>query len=170
MLVAISQALDAEQLQAVRARLESAGDAWVDGRVSAGYQGAPVKFNEQIDALKTQLEEARSRAKAAQRLAEDNALRLADLQEMLANGTGKAIAYLDIGWEDLKVAVEYDGEQHRTDRRQYIWDVRRRELLDHLGWIVVRVVVGDRREDIVRRVREAIGRRASHQSDIRRPA
>ncbi len=23
--------------------------AWVDGRVTAGYQGAPVKFNQQID-------------------------------------------------------------------------------------------------------------------------
>jgi hypothetical protein len=27
-----------------------------------------------------------------------------------------AIAYLDMGWEDVKVAVEYDGEQHRSDR------------------------------------------------------
>jgi PKHD-type hydroxylase len=49
MLVAIPNALDAQQLQEVRARLEAAGDAWVDGRVSAGYQGAPVKHNEQID-------------------------------------------------------------------------------------------------------------------------
>ena len=49
MLVAIPQALNADQLQAVRARLEAAGDAWVDGRVSAGYQGAPVKHNEQVD-------------------------------------------------------------------------------------------------------------------------
>jgi PKHD-type hydroxylase len=49
MLVAIPQALDAQQLHAVRSRLEAAGDAWVDGRVSAGYQGAPVKFNEQVD-------------------------------------------------------------------------------------------------------------------------
>jgi len=88
----------------------------------------------------------------------------------VCDGAGKAIAYLDMGWEELKVAVEYDGEQHRTDRRQYVWDVHRRELLDNMGWIVVRVVVGDRREDIVRRVREAIGRRASHQRDIRRPA
>ena len=32
---------------------------------------------------------------------------------------GEAIAYLDMGWEDMKVAVEYDGEQHRSDRRQY---------------------------------------------------
>ena len=49
MLVAIPQALNADQLQAVRARLEAAGNAWVDGRVSAGYQGAPVKHNEQVD-------------------------------------------------------------------------------------------------------------------------
>jgi PKHD-type hydroxylase len=49
MLVAIPRALDAQQLHAVRSRLEAAGDAWVDGRVSAGYQGAPVKFNDQID-------------------------------------------------------------------------------------------------------------------------
>jgi len=49
MLVAIPQALNPEQLQAVRARLDAAGDAWIDGRVSAGYQGVPVKFNQQID-------------------------------------------------------------------------------------------------------------------------
>lgn len=49
MLVTIARALDAQQLQDVRARLEAAGDAWVDGRVTAGYQGAPVKHNEQID-------------------------------------------------------------------------------------------------------------------------
>jgi PKHD-type hydroxylase len=49
MLIAIADALDARQLQEVRSRLDAAGDAWVDGRVSAGYQGAPVKHNEQID-------------------------------------------------------------------------------------------------------------------------
>jgi PKHD-type hydroxylase len=49
MLVSIPSALDANALQEVRRRLEGAGDAWVDGRISAGYQGAPVKFNQQID-------------------------------------------------------------------------------------------------------------------------
>jgi PKHD-type hydroxylase len=49
MLVTIPSALDASALQSLRERLDAAGDAWVDGRVSAGYQGAPVKFNEQID-------------------------------------------------------------------------------------------------------------------------
>lgn len=48
MLVCIPQVLDAGQLVSVRARLDRA-NAWVDGRVTAGYQGAPVKFNHQID-------------------------------------------------------------------------------------------------------------------------
>jgi PKHD-type hydroxylase len=49
MLVAIPNALSAAQLHEVKALLDGAGDAWVDGRVSAGWQGAPVKHNEQID-------------------------------------------------------------------------------------------------------------------------
>ncbi|MFJ5382677.1 Fe2+-dependent dioxygenase [Cupriavidus sp. CER94] len=49
MLVRIPKVLNAEQVAVVLAQLEHAGDAWVDGRVSAGYSGAPVKFNQQID-------------------------------------------------------------------------------------------------------------------------
>lgn len=49
MLLTIAQVLDATQLAAVRSRLEAAGPAWVDGRVTAGYQGAPLKSNQQID-------------------------------------------------------------------------------------------------------------------------
>jgi hypothetical protein len=83
---------------------------------------------------------------------------------------GHLVGYLDMGWEDIKVAAEYDGEQHRKDRRQYTWDIRRLEMLERLGWIVIRVVAGDRPMDIIRRVREAIARRASHQSGVRRSA
>lgn len=75
------------------------------------------------------------------------------------NEFDSAIAYLDMGWEDVKVAVEYDGEQHRRDRRQYIWDVRRLERLERLGWIVIRVVAGDRPVEVVGRVRAALARR-----------
>jgi Protein of unknown function (DUF559) len=74
---------------------------------------------------------------------------------------GDTLAYLDMGWADAKVAVEYDGGQHRSDRRQYTWDIRRLEYLERLGWIVIRVVAGDRPDDIVRRVRSALARRAS---------
>lgn len=69
-------------------------------------------------------------------------------------------AYLDMGWAEMKVTVEYDGEQHRTDTRQYRWDSRRREILERLGWIVVRVLAGDKSADIIRRVRAALARRA----------
>jgi very-short-patch-repair endonuclease len=73
---------------------------------------------------------------------------------------GDVIAYLDMGWENLKVGVEYDGEQHRSDRRQYGWDIRRLEMLERLGWIVIRVVAGDRPVEVVSRVRAALAHRA----------
>lgn len=63
--------------------------------------------------------------------------------------------YLDMGWEDVKVAVEYDGDQHRTDRVQFAKDVVRLEELADLGWIVVRVVAGTSSAEVVRRVRRA---------------
>jgi hypothetical protein len=77
----------------------------------------------------------------------------------VVNEFGSAIAYLDMGWEDVKVAVEYDGEQHRSDRHQYTWDLRRSEILQRRGWIVVRVVAGDRPAEVVRRVRDALAAR-----------
>lgn len=49
MLLTVPQVLNPEQLAAVRHERDGAGEAWVDGRVTAGYQGAPVKFNQQID-------------------------------------------------------------------------------------------------------------------------
>jgi hypothetical protein len=72
---------------------------------------------------------------------------------------GNPFAYLDMGWEDVRVAVEYDGEQHRNDRRQYTWDVRRLESLERLDWIVIRVLAGDRPAEIISRVRAALARR-----------
>lgn len=48
MLIAIPDVLDGEQLRQVRGRLDSAGDAWVDGRATAGHQGAAVKRNLQL--------------------------------------------------------------------------------------------------------------------------
>jgi len=49
MLVCIPKVLDAGQLISVRERLDHANEGWVDGRATAGYQGAPLKFNQQID-------------------------------------------------------------------------------------------------------------------------
>jgi PKHD-type hydroxylase len=49
MLIHLPQVLLAEQVTELRVALDQAGQAWVDGRVTAGYQGAPVKLNQQLD-------------------------------------------------------------------------------------------------------------------------
>ena len=48
MIVRIPQLLDAAGLGALRRLLEAHDSPWVDGRATAGYQGAPVKRNRQI--------------------------------------------------------------------------------------------------------------------------
>ncbi|MEX3949934.1 Fe2+-dependent dioxygenase [Paraburkholderia sp. EG287B] len=48
MLVHVPNVLTPEQVRTLRARLDNAGDAWVDGRATAGWSGAPVKRNVQI--------------------------------------------------------------------------------------------------------------------------
>jgi len=81
-------------------------------------------------------------------------------QIVVRNEWGWAEAYLDMGWEDIKVAVEYDGDQHRSSRAQYVKDIRRIEMLEQrYGWIVVRVVAEDHPDDVIRRVTQARARR-----------
>ncbi|HZU46467.1 MAG TPA: hypothetical protein VFA16_04300 [Mycobacterium sp.] len=74
----------------------------------------------------------------------------------VVDADGVAMAYLDLGWQEHMVAVEYDGDHHRTDRGQYVKDIRRLEMLERMGWLIIRVVAEDRPADIVRRVRQAL--------------
>ncbi len=74
---------------------------------------------------------------------------------------GDLVAYLDMGWEGPMVALEYDGDQHRTDRRQYVKDIRRAEMLTRLGWHVIRVINDDRPNVVIQRTREALARRSA---------
>lgn len=66
------------------------------------------------------------------------------------------LAVLDMGWEEFKVAAEYDGDQHRTDRRRYVWDQRRSRMVARLGWDAVRVIKEDHPRDVIARVGEAL--------------
>jgi len=72
---------------------------------------------------------------------------------------GQLVAVADMGWEDIKVAVEYDGDRHWTDRRQFNKDIARIEALTELGWVVVRVTAEDVPGGILRRVAAAWARR-----------
>jgi hypothetical protein len=73
---------------------------------------------------------------------------------------GQLIAVLDMGWEDIRVAAEYDGDHHRTNRRQFYDDIRRMEAVTELGWIDVRVTAQDTPGGIIRRVSAARARRS----------
>ncbi len=76
------------------------------------------------------------------------------------NEWGWTEAYLDMGWERIKVAVEYDGEHHLTNPYHVRKDIRRHEKVTHrYGWIVVRVVGRDHPADVTRRVGEAYASR-----------
>lgn len=68
----------------------------------------------------------------------------------------RLVGVLDMGWEEYQVAAEYDGDQHRSDRRRYVHDQRRLRKLAELGWIVVRVIAEDKPDDIVSRVGQAL--------------
>lgn len=78
---------------------------------------------------------------------------------------GFPFAYLDMGWRHIQLALEYDGDQHRTDRRQYLTDLRRIPRLESLGWEVIRVVAEDRPAEVLWRVREAYRRRGGAEFD-----
>jgi very-short-patch-repair endonuclease len=59
---------------------------------------------------------------------------------------------LDMGWPDLMIAVEYDGDQHRLDPVRYRQDIVRAEYIEQVGWRRLRVIAGDRAPEILRRV------------------
>ncbi|BBZ19599.1 DUF559 domain-containing protein [Mycolicibacterium gadium] len=69
------------------------------------------------------------------------------------------VAWLDMGWPELQVAVEYDGDHHRKDRRQYVKDIARLRMLEALGWIVIRVIAEDKPQDVIARVEAALAAR-----------
>jgi hypothetical protein len=75
------------------------------------------------------------------------------------------ISFLDMGWREIKLAVEYDGDQHRTDRRQYVRDLRRLPMLASRGWEIIRVIAEDRPAEVLCRVREAFARRGGLEID-----
>jgi hypothetical protein len=68
---------------------------------------------------------------------------------------GRVLRTIDMGWEDFMVGAEYDGDQHRTNRAQYVKDMRVWRKLE-LRWKVTRVIKEDRADDIVSHTWEAM--------------
>ncbi len=72
---------------------------------------------------------------------------------------GALVAELDMGWEDIKVAAEYEGDHHRTNPEEFNKGIRRHDDVTELGWLVVRVTKRDTEGAVIGRVAAAFSRR-----------
>jgi very-short-patch-repair endonuclease len=72
---------------------------------------------------------------------------------------GDHVGRIDMGWNQWKVGVEYDGEQHWTDPARRTRDIDRLAELEALGWRIIRVsaeMLRCRPHTIVERTRAAL--------------
>lgn len=53
--------------------------------------------------------------------------------------TAAGILHSDLGYPDHRVLIEYEGDHHRTDRAQWLEDLRRRQLFEDAGYRVIAV-------------------------------
>lgn len=63
--------------------------------------------------------------------------------------------FLDLGWEDIMLTVEYDGDHHRTSRPQFVKDAERLEYIQQVGWTHIKVLAEHRSYDVIHRVERA---------------
>jgi len=94
----------------------------------------------------------------------DNGFPIPDTQIPVLDGD-VPFAFLDMGWRHIQLAVEYDGDHHRTDRPSYVKDARRHPKIAKRGWEVIRVINEDRPSEILSRVYEAWLRRGGAEID-----
>lgn len=68
-------------------------------------------------------------------------------------------AFIDMGYDEPMVGFDYEGSHHSEDRKQYVHDIGRAELIERLRWIDIRVVAEHSRRYILYRARQAFARR-----------
>lgn len=72
---------------------------------------------------------------------------------------GRREAFIDMGYDEPMVGLDYDGDHHSSNRRQYVYDIGRAEFIDSQGWTDIHVVTEHSRRFVLHRVREAFRRR-----------
>jgi hypothetical protein len=68
-------------------------------------------------------------------------------------------AFMDMGYDEPMVGLDYDGQHHSVDRRRYVYDIGRAELIEREGWIDIHVVAEHSPRFIIHRVSNALARR-----------
>jgi hypothetical protein len=68
-------------------------------------------------------------------------------------------AFIDMGYDEPMVGLDYEGAHHSENRGHYVYDIGRVDLIERQGWIDLRVVKEHSRQFTLHRVREAFARR-----------
>jgi hypothetical protein len=71
---------------------------------------------------------------------------------------GALVAVLDMGWGDIKLALDYEGDHHRNPVR-FNKDIRRHDDVTELGWMDIRVTSRDTEGGIIGRLTTEWSRR-----------
>ena len=76
---------------------------------------------------------------------------------------GRLLGRTDLAYPQWKIAIEYEGDGHRTDKEQWRKDIQRQRHLEGEGWIVIRLTQADlEAEDLlVTSIHRAIASRTS---------
>jgi hypothetical protein len=73
---------------------------------------------------------------------------------------GATEAFIDMGWDEPMIGLDYDGAQHQTDRSRFVHDIGRNAFVESQGWLDLHIVKEHSRAFILHRLREAAERRA----------
>ncbi|MGV0835502.1 hypothetical protein [Mycolicibacterium thermoresistibile] len=74
------------------------------------------------------------------------------------DGYGHLVAVVDLGWEDMLIAMDYDGDHHR-DPDRFNKDIRRHDEITALTWTHIRVTSRDTEGGVIRQLQTAWDRR-----------
>ncbi|WP_146070687.1 hypothetical protein [Cryobacterium sp. M91] len=82
----------------------------------------------------------------------------------ILDARGVFVARVDLAWPRFKVCVEYEGDGHRSNQRQFRVDITRRERVEDQKWRMVRITDDDLKtggQELLRRVRAALVERGA---------
>lgn len=82
-----------------------------------------------------------------------------DLDHDIYDDGGEFVGCVDLAYRKARIAIEYEGDHHRTDAEQWARDIARHDRMVELGWRVIRVTRGEvfeRPSDLVTRVQTAL--------------
>ena len=78
-----------------------------------------------------------------------------EVQIPILDRWGREVAHADLGYEEWKIALEYEGRQH-AERDQFGRDIDRYSLMAADGWLVLRFASRHGSSDVLDRTRRAL--------------